>query len=677
MRHWCSVLFVLATHFLSAQLRINELHCTRMPGSDGQGPNGDWVELHNAGPSALELEGYALSMNGTILQLAAGLTIGPGGFLVLWCDKAADKGPDHLHLDLPRKGGALLLIAPDQTTVIDVFSWPSLPAGVSIGRKMDGGRSGGFFINPGPGRSNSNALSHLLKAPVLHSKGNVLRAEPIQSGEIRYTVDGTEPGPGSPQLVQALRLPEGTVVRARTFAKDAVPSLLAMHTMGIVDSAWGLMVQENDLYGKDGIADMAAGNQARKGRHWQRQAWLQQGSKVIPVGVAIAGSGSRSLPKRNFKLLVRDRFDGMEPISLPDGTGWKSVFLRADGTPDSFLRNAFMEEIARRSGSHVDVQPGFPLPLYLNGEYHGLYRAMPTKGSEWIQSLNGGDPVEIIEGPGIRVVSGNDQHYRHMLEAITSMQTLDTLDRSVDMSSLIELACYDLWTGRADHELNVRCWRPRDSTGRWRWVMYDMDQWAPPNDNSVQRMCGAGLPEAPYLPQLLADRKMQDRLLARISTLAATTLSPDRATAVADSLYSRFRQAMMRDHLRWKDEMASPSPERAHMDLLDHIANRCPYLLDQLAQYTGRTLRNLTIQVEPADGGSVHVEDLFLTGTERELRVFEGVPLHLQATAGTGMEFAGWKGAPLESDQAALTPRRNMRITAVFRPSGLSRKGGL
>lgn len=113
------------------------------------------------------------------------------------------------------------------------------------------------------------------------------------------------------------------------------------------------------------------------------------------------------------------------------------------------------------------------------------------------------------------------------------------------------------------------------------------------------------------------------------------------------------------------------------MDLLDHIANRCPYLLDQLAQYTGRTLRNLTIQVEPADGGSVHVEDLFLTGTERELRVFEGVPLHLQATAGTGMEFAGWKGAPLESDQAALTPRRNMRITAVFRPSGLSRKGGL
>lgn len=43
----------------------------------------------------------------------------------------------------------------------------------------------------------------------------------------------------------------------------------------------------------------------------------------------------------------------------------------------------------------------------------------------------------------------------------------------------------------------------------------------------------------------------------------------------------------------------------------------------------------------------------------------------------TGMEFAGWKGRLWKVIEAALTPRRNMRIAAVFRPSGLSRKGGL
>lgn len=675
MRHCSTLLFLLVTNLLSAQLRINELQCTRVAGSDGQGTNGDWVELHNAGRATLDLEGYALSMNGSTVQLAAGLTIGPGECMVLWCDGSTGQGPDHIQLNLPRKGGAILLIAPDRSTVLDVFNWPALPAGVSIGRRSNGGRLWGFFINPTPGQPNWNALSRLIAAPVLHSKGNVLVAEPIEDGEIRYGVDGIELG--SAQLVEGLRLPMGTVVRARSFAKDAVPSPYVMHTVGLADAAWGLMVQEQDLHGRQGIADTASGNHARKGRNWQRQAWLQRGDAVIPVGVAIAGSGSRSLPKRNFKLIVRDRFEGEVPVRLPDGTGWKNVFLRADGTPNSFLRNTFMEEVARRSGSHVDVQRGFPFPLYLNGEYHGLYRAMPAKGNEWIRSLNAGGRVEIIEGPGMRVVRGNDKHYLHMLEALSSERSLDTLDRTVDLGNLIELACYDLWTGRADHDLNVRCWRPDDPDGRWRWLMYDMDQWAPAEDNTVNRMCGAGVSEAPYLPQLLADSATRDRLLARMSALAATTLSPDRATAVADSLYARYRDAMLMDHLRWKDEMASPSPDAAIKDLLEHIEHRNPYLLEQLARYTGHSLRNVTIQVEPADAGSVTVEDLFFTGTERGLKLFEGVPIQLRAMAATGMEFAGWKGAPMEGDQTTLNPRRNMRITAVFRPAGISGKSGL
>ena len=677
MRHWSFVLFLLTTHFLSAQLRINELQCTRVTGSDGKGLNGDWVELYNASPRALDLEGYTLSLNGSTVQLAPGLFIAPHERKVLWCDRKNDLGQDHIDLDLPRKGGALLLISPDGTTVLDMFNWPALPPGVSIGRKMDGGRSWGFFTSPTPGQPNTNALSRLLPAPTLYSKGTILSVDPLHGGEVRYTVDGTEPSLGSPPFVQAFRSPEGTVVRARTFAKDAVPSPCAYHTVGLAGSSWGLMLQDQDLHGSYGIADTASGNHARKGREWQRQAWLQRGDSALPVGLAIAGSGSRSLPKRNFKLMVRDRFDETGPINLPDGNSWKSVFLRADGSPHAFLRNVFMEEIARRSGGHVDVQPGFPLPLYLNGAYHGLYRAMPTKGSEWIRSLNGDHAVEIIEGPAGQVVSGKDNHYRQMLEALTAGHSLDTIGTSVDLGSLIELACFDLWTGRADHDLNVRCWRPSRPDGRWRWVMYDMDQWALPEDRSLSRMCGSGMSEAPYLPQLLADGGTQGRLLARISALGATTLSPDRARTVADSIYSRYRDAMMSDHLRWKDEMESPSPEMAYEGLLGHIERRNQHLFEQLARYTKHTLRNLTIQVEPAEAGTVAVEDLLLTGTERRLTAFEGVPLQLQATAGAGMEFAGWKGLSEESEIATVIPRKNMRITAVFRPAGMSRKGGL
>jgi len=676
MRTWCFLLLSLNAPFLHGQLLINELQCTRVPGSDGYGPNGDWVELYHVGPDTLDLEGHALVLQARTAYLPKGLRIAPQGRVVLWCSKKSSQSPGHISLDLPREGGTLLLVAPDRATVLDVFNWPALPAGVSIGRKHDGGRTWGYFVAPSPGQPNGNALSRLLEAPVLRPGEHGLALEHTLEGTVHYTVGGADPGPQNASLVQALQLPPGSVVRARAFAPDAAPGPVTCHTVGLPEDAWGLMIADQDLHGPRGITDTATGNHARKGSAWQRQAWLQREGLLLPIGLAVGGSGSRSLPKRNFKVLVRDRFQGKEAVPLTGGA-WRNVTLRADGTPHAFLRNSFMEEIARRSGNRVDVQPGLPLPLYLNGRYHGLYRAMPAKGKEWVRHLNGNQPVELIEGPAGEVVQGDDKHYRKLLDALLAGTALDTIAHMADLASLVELACFDLWTGRADHELNVRCWRPAQPGGRWRWVMYDMDQWAPPADRTLARMCGAAMPEAPYLPQLLADPGSRQLLLARMAALGASTLSADRAKAVADSIYARHRPAMVRDHLRWKDEMPSPAPETVYQELVAHIAQRNAHLFGQLSDRTGHTLRTLTLHVEPANAGSVSMEDLHVTSTVRAVQVFADVPLHLKAIAATGMEFAGWKGLEEEGDQAACSPRRNMRVTALFRPAGLSRQGRL
>ncbi|MBK8340839.1 MAG: CotH kinase family protein [Flavobacteriales bacterium] len=71
---------------------------------------------------------------------------------------------------------------------------------------------------------------------------------------------------------------------------------------------------------------------------------------------------------------------------------------------------------------------------------------------------------------------------------------LDSIAMMIDVESLIELACFDLWTGRADADLNMRCYRPAQPGGRWRWVLYDMDLWAPPEDPSVERLCDGPFP---------------------------------------------------------------------------------------------------------------------------------------------------------------------------------------
>lgn len=660
---------------LDAQVLINEVQATRMPGGDGTGPDGDWVELFNAGNRPVDLEGFILAMGMRTVRIGPGIMIQPGRHRVLWCD--ARPAPDHVGLKLPRKGATLLLVAPDGARVLDVFRWPELPPGVSMGRSPDGARAWGFFGEPSPDGPNRGASARLLPPPGIQEEDGRLALTAAPGAAIRFTTDGSDPRPGSTLYAGPLLLPPGTPVRARAFAADAVPGPCAVHAVSLPDTAWALVLAPEDLMGRNGMADTLYGNQARKGRDWQRQAWLQQGGRVLPVGMAISGSGSRSLPKRNFKLLVRDRFNAEAPVSLADGARWNEVILRADATRDAFLHNMFMEEVARRSGSRVDVQPSEPVPLYINGGFQGLYRAMPAKGGEWLRSLHGGGDVEVIEGPGATAIKGRNKHYLRSIGALWAGRPMDSLEKRMDIGSLVELACFDLWTGRADHEMNVRAWRPRTPAGRWRWVLYDMDLWAPAEDRTVQRMCGAPVPETPFLPRLLADAALRDRLLARLAALCATTLSPDRAAPLADSLYVRNRAGMQRDHERWAGRMPVPRPEESRAALLGHINRRQGPLFDQLAEYTGRPLYTVTVQVEPPLGGAVEVEQLFLTAAKRGVQAFADVPLHFRAGAGEGMEFVGWKGTDQEGDGITVRPRRDMRITAVFRPVALSRQGGL
>ncbi len=672
-----TLLFVFAASVLHGQVRINELQSTRAEGSQGVGADGDWVELYNAGGTAVDLGGYILSLDGQLERFPRGLLLGAGQCRAWWCGTELSADSVRLGFKLPRKGGALLLVAPDRTTILDVFHWPELPAGVSIGRRIDGARAWGYFAKPTPGSTNTGAVSRLLSAPIIRPQGEGVAVIASEGATVHYTLDGTVPNTGSAVYQGPLRLNPGTVISASAFALDAVPGPLSRYTVGVPDGGWALALSPPDLIGPLGIADAASGNYARKGRDWERQAWLQHGDQVSRVGLAIAGSGSRSLPKRNFKLRVRNRFGGDNPVLLPDGSSWREVLLRADATPHAFLRNLFMETVARQSGGRVDVQPSFPVAVYLNGVDQGLYRAMPAKGAEWVRTLNGDAPVDLVEGPSGRAVSGSPKQYLRLLKAVSGGQRMDSLTQDVDISSLVELACFDVWTGRADHELNVRCWRPRAIGGRWRWVMYDMDQWAAPEERTVQRMCGAALPETPFLTQLLATPGSRALFLARLSALMATTLGEERAGKTADSLYACHRKLLLHDMGLWKGQMEAPGPETSLADLQRHVQSRNRNLLEQLSTYTGLAVRRVVVQVEPAGAGRVSVEDLMLAGPYDEIKGFSSVPLHLQAVASAGMEFVGWKGVESSGGRLVLAPMRDMRLTAVFRPVALSRQGGL
>jgi len=307
------------------------------------------------------------------------------------------------------------------------------------------------------------------------------------------------------------------------------------------------------------------------------------------------------------------------------------------------------------------------MPLYLNGQYWGLYRWMPPKDKEWLKRLSDCEAVDVLEGPAAVARSGSDAHFKPAVALLMEMAPMDTLARYFDLDNLTDLACMDLWTGRADHDLNVRLYRPRQHGGRWRWVMYDMDLWAPADENSVERMASGTAAETPYIPQFLKHPELQPKLLARMSALLATALSPAHAAALADSLYASHKTAMYADHERWKEEMEQPEPALSHAELRSFIMDRPTHLTGYLSEATGRKQRKFTVEAPTAEQGILRIEGLVLRPGVHEITGFSGAPMRLEFAPVEGYELSGWKGDGSTGSPILIDPARVRSVRPLVR----------
>jgi hypothetical protein len=646
-------------------LVINEV----MPGGHGLP---DWIELRNTGRQAIDLRGYSLSVQDAHHRLQRSRMVPAGGLVVLYCDDGNNGGDSLIPFRLPRMGGGLLLVAPDGRTIADLFTWPPLPTGHSVGRSPSDIHGWRIQDRPTAGAPNpaKAGYAQILEPPALEFDGTSVTVPHDTHVEVRFTLDGTAPGTDAPLLSERTAVPCDQVLTARAFAHDAMPSTCVSHTRlcGTRGTAVSLRIDPADLYGTAGglFATGENANYSRSGPAWQRHGELQWHSEGSPasrrVKVGISGSGTRSLAKKSLK--VTDEASGEESI------------LRADASPDAFLRNLFMERVAKQ-GAAVDVQRSTPIPFYINGTYHGLYRHMPAKNTAWLRGLSDAEEIDLIGGPEADVIHGGKARYRAAMDRLLGEAPMDTLLHMIDMRSLMDLACFDLWTGRADQDLNVRCWRPRVRDGKWRWILYDMDLWSLPDDRTVQRMLSAPAPESPFLTALLSARDRRAALLARISAWLATALAPDRATALALELFDEYTDDMHDDRLRWKEELNMKAPEASLAVLKEHIAVRSNVLLDQLEKATGLRTHRIRVEVSPASAGQVFAEDLLLTQDERTITVFEDAPVQLRAEAAEGYRFAGWQGSGTTNKIAFGTGRGKRTMRALFKAVGPSGKDAL
>lgn len=353
--------------------------------ADENGDYEDWIELYNPSGEAIGLEGYGLSddEDRPFRWVFPDIQIGAGEYLLVWAsgkDRTNPLAPLHTNFAISASGEELLLTTPDGE-VIDFVPPIRLDRDTSYGRKPDGADSWFIFTEPTPGVSNTTeGFDTILSAPDLsHTSG--FHPEPfdlqILSKDkgviIRYTTDGSIPGPDSPVFSDILhvhtrendpngismiqtndgfqaewvwdiagwRPPSGlvakaTVVRLRAFRDGSLPSPIVNRTFWVGESfieryhlpVFSLIVEEDDFFDHDrgiyvpGAAyreDVAwpeiMGNYFHRGMDWERPVHLEffepgwEHGFSLDGGVRIHGGLTRRWPIKSLRIYMRGDYE--------------------------------------------------------------------------------------------------------------------------------------------------------------------------------------------------------------------------------------------------------------------------------------------------------------------------------------------------------------------------------
>lgn len=132
---------------------------------DEFGDADDYVELYNAEATTIDLGGRYLTddlSDRTKWEIPAGVSIEPGGYLVIWCDDEPEQGPLHATFKLSAGGEAVGLFDRDanQLAQIDAVTYTGQETDIAEGRGPDASACRLFFA-PTPGAPNQSGIADL------------------------------------------------------------------------------------------------------------------------------------------------------------------------------------------------------------------------------------------------------------------------------------------------------------------------------------------------------------------------------------------------------------------------------------------------------------------------------------------------------------------------------------
>ena len=515
--------------FLSAKVWINELMQSNIDlvRDDLQEFPDSWIELYNDSDQSVNIQNWTISDVSDYRQgwkITKSVTISPKSYLLIYADQAATGLHTPFRLD-SGSGGSVYLFNASGQQIDAVINMSKQPApNIAWGRTTDGSATWAYFVKATPLSANKGKVSTtLLPPPVFSQSGGIFKTGVtvslslpgnVPSGvvlsDIHYTLNNSEPTADSPSYTGELKISKTTVVRAKLIHPDYLTNRSTVNSYIIstkdlplpvisisVDSSY-LWDSEFGIYckgnGKYGIISNGVDFPANWNNDWRRPInfeYFPQGSKSSVLNqlseMRISGGWSRANPQKTLIVYGNKRFGvkrfEYDMFKEKPGGEIKSFMIRNSG--NDFWWTHFRDAVIQLFfGGKIDVdyQAYQPAIFYLNGIYWGIQNLRERSDEDFVLANYATEDIDMFEnwwdlkaGDWVAMNKLTSE-----LNKSSSQRDYQWIMSQFDLDEFINYMILQYYVSNtdflSDYNNNTVLWRPRTATGKWRFILKDMDQ---------------------------------------------------------------------------------------------------------------------------------------------------------------------------------------------------------
>ena len=375
----------------------------------------------------------------------------------------------------------------------------------------------------------------------------------------------------------------------------------------------------------EGYPETYPANYHQKGKEWEKQATFKyfNESRELEfeqnIGVRIHGGWSRAFNQKSFNLYARKEYDGNSTFKKAffSNINAHSLMLRSGGYRDTTLtkvRDALDHNLS--VDERFSVQQSFPVILFLNGEYWGIYNLQERFSDNYVH-----EHFPDIKKSNVLIIKndeideGKDEDFHYYEELVNFFESNSFSDETkyleaqtyIDVEEFAQYMSTQLYIGNIDWPgNNVRVFKDiSKQNSKWHFMMYDTDD----SSNILPSRCNANIDpflKAPHwksgpletdcllgliLSKLIENQEFRTLFRTTFIRIGSENFSPTRVNAYLDAAKSKLSEPMNNNYKRFVNNTYDSLYFQDKVEVIKtFFANRYTYAIGFLDEHIPESL---------------------------------------------------------------------------------------